>query len=377
MLSLLFVSAAAFALASPLPASFSDNQIDLVKARLAESASHSWEIGTRATALLELEGPSLFVYSQGSTPPPKIYASTGGDVFKIVDDVLAKRAAGNCLPFFCDGSAGDPASIGIPDLIRNWTHPSPTSNSSSSTAAIDQLHYLIDIVPRLPDGAISHRSPPQPVQLWSDFLSMAPPFIAYYGALHNNKSLLLEAYNQIKTYRYHLTVDDDSGLLQHIVLGKSGSDPGHWATGNGWAASGMLRVLRIIQSSAFAEDLLDEQADIISWASSLLNTVWQYQQPDGSLLNYIDLSPRNTFPDASGTALLAASTFRLATILPGSVDTGAAERARKWIGANIDKDGWLTNVVNPLNWHKPGSHSPEGQAFVLMLAAAYRDFSLV
>jgi rhamnogalacturonyl hydrolase YesR len=136
----------------------------------------------------------------------------------------------------------------------------------------------------------------------------------------------------------------------------------------------MLRVLRIIQSSSFAEELLSEQFDIMNWTALLLDSVWQYQQPDGYLLNYMDLDPSATFIDASGTALLAAATFRLAAIAPELVDTDPAERARNWIGSNIDADGWLTNVVNPLNWHAAGSHSPEGQAFVLMLVAAHRDY---
>jgi hypothetical protein len=72
----------------------------------------SWEIGTQATALLELEWPSLFVYRQDSIPPPRtIDNPTASDVFKIVDHVVAKRAAGNWgLPFFKDNAIGDPAS---------------------------------------------------------------------------------------------------------------------------------------------------------------------------------------------------------------------------------------------------------------------------
>ena len=140
----------------------------------------------------------------------------------------------------------------------------------------------------------------------------------------------------------------------------------------------MLRVSRIINLSSFSQELQNEQDDLINWTASLLNTVWKHQQPGGYLLNYMDQLPNSTFIDASGTALLAAATFRLATIVaeiaPALVNTQAAEKARSWVAANIDSDGWLTNVVNPLNWHEAGSHSPEGQAFVLMLAAAYQDY---
>ena len=60
---------------------------------------------------------------------------------------------------------------------------------------------------------------------------MAPPFIAYYGALQGGAeglTLLKKAYKQCKLYRQYLR--DDSGLFKHVVLG-SWSDDNHWGTG--------------------------------------------------------------------------------------------------------------------------------------------------
>ena len=37
-------------------------------------------------------------------------------------------------------------------------------------------------------------------------------------------------------------------------------------------------------------------------------------------------------------------------------------------------DGWIQPVVNPDSFGQQGEHSPEAQAFTLMLAAAYRDW---
>ena len=65
----------------------------------------------------------------------------------------------------------------------------------------------------------------------ADFIYMAPPFIAYYGAIQggdNGTALLTEAYTQCKLYRQYLS--DDSGLWKHIVLG-SWQDNNHWGTG--------------------------------------------------------------------------------------------------------------------------------------------------
>lgn len=60
---------------------------------------------------------------------------------------------------------------------------------------------------------------------------MAPPFIAYYGVLTNNESLVTEAYTQCKLYRQYLLDTSTGGLWRHIVMGDTGTDPGHWATG--------------------------------------------------------------------------------------------------------------------------------------------------
>ena len=66
-----------------------------------------------------------------------------------------------------------------------------------------------------------------------DFVYMAPPFIAYYGALQggqNGTTLMQEAYDQCRLYRNYL-LDTDAGLWQHIVLGENGTNSALWGTG--------------------------------------------------------------------------------------------------------------------------------------------------
>jgi rhamnogalacturonyl hydrolase YesR len=94
---------------------------------------------------------------------------------------------------------------------------------------------------------------------------------------------------------------------------------------------------------------------------------------NGTLFNYIDSAP-TSFPDSSGTALIAASTFRLATLTGDLTHIPAAEKAFNLIKENISEDGWLMDVVDPLAFDKPGTRSPEGQSFVLLLYSARRDF---
>ena len=217
---------------------------------------------------------------------------------------------------------------------------------------------------------------------------MAPPFLAYYGAITHNRTLVELAYQQIADYRTALLVGN-TGLLEHIILGGAGSagvDYGHWSTGNGWFVSGAIRVLTIIQLSPYSSSMTTEKANLVRWTASLINAIWSHQQPAGYLWNYIDLNPANSsatsFPESSGTTLIAASTFRLATYLhqhpmasPPYLNVAAAAKARTWSINQVNKTtGWLQSVVNPENWRQAGSDSPEGQSFVIMLYSAYRDW---
>jgi rhamnogalacturonyl hydrolase YesR len=165
--------------------------------------------------------------------------------------------------------------LGVPVLLRNWTLPSHEA-SPYRVAAEEQLKYLLKVAPRASNGAISQRE--SQVQLWSDYVYMAPPFIAYYGALkcgHEGRSLLQTAYEQVKLYR-EVLFDRDVGLWRHIALGE-GTDPTHWGTGNAWAAAGALRVLATIQGSSAAESMKSQQKDLVHWVRETLNGVWKFQ----------------------------------------------------------------------------------------------------
>lgn len=62
------------------------------------------------------------------------------------------------------------------------------------------------------------------------FLSdMVPPFLAYYGVVNGNTSLIQMAYDQCRLYRQYLRTPE-TGLWRHILWG-SNPDDGLWATG--------------------------------------------------------------------------------------------------------------------------------------------------
>ena len=157
---------------------------------------------------------------------------------------------------------------------------------------------------------------------------MAPPFIAYFGAYDqtDTKTTLLQtAYDQCRLYRNYLQ-DSKTKLWKHIALG-SWQDNQLWATGNGWAAAGMVRVLGTIHSSSVSADFLDQQQDLLNWTEEIVKASWQYQvrtqsYPSNLSVAYIRpqtsagalrnvINDNSTFEDSASTALIASATFRL------------------------------------------------------------------
>ncbi|KAI9462083.1 Six-hairpin glycosidase-like protein [Boletus coccyginus] len=366
--------------------SLTNAQVSIVAQRLAEGASHR-QYGTRSEVLLEYNASGYSVLSSSAVPPPKQIPpnlkSALNDIFAITHTIVSNRSISNGnvtgpQPLIQDLSAGDPASIGVAVLLANWTGQGALDGLDYSGAARDQLEFLFQNVSKTQDGAISHRM--DQVQLWSDSVYMVPPFLAYYGVTTQNITLLQEAYTQISLYRKYLCDESASNLWQHIQLGSDGTDNGHWSTGNAWAAAGMIRVLGTIRGSQYAGSLGQQQQDLADWIQEIHDGMYRYQDPSGLFHNYAD--EPFTFLDASSTALLASTVYRL--FLLWGVDTHLphAELSRERLSGSADisglrhftSDGWLTPVVNPYAYPYQGQDSPEGQAFVISMQAAWQDW---
>ncbi|TFK46279.1 hypothetical protein OE88DRAFT_1667912 [Heliocybe sulcata] len=370
-----------------LAQNLTDDQLAQIQTNLANRATHSWEIGVRAEALLELNSPSYSVFASSSLPPSTSAPDSLGPVLSLAHSVVANLSSTNSpQPLVQDGAAGDPASIGIAVLLANWTGYTQGGSEDYAGAARDEIEFLYSgSVPKTRDGAISHRT--DQLQLWSDFVYMVPPFLAYYGVTTGNQSMLEAAYTQCRLYRNYLRDGNAGGMWKHIVMG-SGTDGGHWATGNGWAAAGMLRVLRTIANSQYANAMKHEQIDLANWVGEIHSGIYPHLQSNGLFKNYPDSSASSNFDDAASTALLAATVFRLAnawgrhTYIPQALQSRAALLASSNSSSNgnsslthFTSDMWLTPVVNPYSYGSQGSNSPEGQAFVLEMEAAYRDWT--
>jgi len=241
---------------------------------------------------------------------------------------------------------------------------------------------------------------------------MAPPFLAYYGVATNNASLLEEAVNQCLLYREILQANTTAstasppithpllafGLWTHI-LGPVNNDPGIWSTGNAWAAAGMMRVLAtLVKAPAHllqdrhhdTTSLKHATANLVSAIREILDGSMRVQADSGLLRNYLD--DPTWFGETSGSALLASVAYRLVTLSSASSLLGVsklskpdqqkylnwAEDIRKTFGSDghITSDGIATPAVNPLGWgdrEEFTNGSPEGQNFVILMYAAWRD----
>ncbi|GJE94139.1 hypothetical protein PsYK624_103070 [Phanerochaete sordida] len=438
------IALASLLVASPFVQASSPNltssQTDAIKAGLSASDLQSWEIGTFAEALLELDTPSWSPQTPGvqfasfltSSPPSSL-----DEVFTLAKNVTQDWTNTNkvnssntsvvAAPLLTNSAAGDPPSTGFAVILANITGRAQQDNLQYAEAATSQLEYLLTRVPKTSDGAISHR--PEQLQLWSDYVYMVPPFLAYYGAATGNDTVLRMAHDQIRLYRQYLQNNSSSsgkgpstaGLWRHMALG-NGPDEGFWSTGNAWAAAGIVRVLGIYASSTQNSSLQTEQADLVEWAHEIHGALGPWLDGKTSLLhNYADNS--SEFLDAASSTLFAASVYRLATLAaagipPASAKSSAgtsvgdlvprvessvpaAERVRVALFTNssgstgsglahFTADMTLMPVVNPHNFgaqlqlpvdasnaslNDGLTRSPEAQAFVLELQAAYRDWT--
>jgi hypothetical protein len=129
-------------------------------------ASHSWEWGTAAEALLELYDPQLSVFGANPFPSGKVPSANSSSTFALEYAAQFIRKTGTIL--VPDSAVGDPASLGVSAILIGQT------NSAYLTAADNQANYILNVAPRWSNGAISHRS--EEADLWSDNMAMSFPF---------------------------------------------------------------------------------------------------------------------------------------------------------------------------------------------------------
>ena len=334
-------------------------------------APRSWVAGTRTQALLELSYPKRSVfYSKVFSVSFPVPSNTNA----IVASWEAKLAADAVQFAVVDGgAAGDPASLGVAWILAEASAGS--KKGAYKNYVTREVTYLTKTVPKTSAGAISHRPPGETAQLWADNVYMVPPFLAYYGVTAGKTAYITAAYKQIKLYRDQLR-DSSSGLWKHVALGDWQSNK-LWSPGNGWVAAGIVRVIATINHSEYASSYKSEVAYLEDWAVEVVTAAFAQIRTDDLLPNVFGVKAANTFSDASASALLASAAYRLAFL--GVIDSNSdliatAEKLRAAVEAGVGSDGWLAPVSDPLSFTTEGSESPEAEAFVLLMEAAWVDW---
>ena len=250
------------------------------------------------------------------------------------------------------------------------------------SAVSRQLHDLLSTTPRFSNDAISHRDAYP--SLWADFIYMVPPALAYNGTFTADIDMVKESVRQCELYREVLGTR--KGYWQHIAndtgVRNVKSDDGAWCTSNAWAAAGMARVLATLRKSQYVSETEEEQNVLLQMTKGILDGAMEADTDTmGLLRNYLD--DETWFAEVAGTALMAATAFRMAVLEPGLFGkryTDWAITKLEAVSRHIDEEtGIVAPVVNSLNEGQRTpleGVNPEGQAFVVLLYAAWRDWNI-
>ncbi|KAL0570357.1 hypothetical protein V5O48_011603 [Marasmius crinis-equi] len=330
-------------------------------------------LGTASQALLELNDSSLFflgcdLFNADVEPYGVRGLEYAQQVMTISEDDKNALANG-------DGAVGDPASLGVTAVMPGRSIP------MYREAADKQLNSIVNEAPSLTRLAI--------VEKGRLYIHGTPPFIAYCGIITNNLSLLPQFVDQCRLYRQILRAEGYSDIWRHILNPSSTPDRGLWSTRNAWAAAGMTRVLAtVIKAPDYLNVDKDWRAsaeDLTSWIKEILDAAIASPMDQGLLRNYLDdtWDDGHGFGEISGSSLLAAVAYRMAVLRTeacGRSYVDWADGIRTTLGSLVSEEGVVAPAVNPLAWWNTNpwtTGSPEGQNFVVMMYAAWRDCVLV
>jgi unsaturated rhamnogalacturonyl hydrolase len=317
----------------------STNIIQKVKFAMLAMQRRAWEQGVAAQALLELGDDDLVI-------------------------LLAKDAVVNQLK---DGRLGvnegnspvcDPASNGEPLLFAY----NKTGDPRLQVAAQKMLEFELYKAPRTRSGIIFHNQVEN--QIWIDGCYMLPPFLAVAG--HP-----AEAVKQVLGYRQHL-FNPEKRLFYHIWDEdlQAYARKLFWGVGNGWAAAGMARVIRVLPVSMQAE-----KEQIAGFVRELLTGALVYLREDGLFHDILD--DPNTFIETNAAQMFSYTIYR--GVRAGWLDETFLPYANSMRAAahnKVDEFGLVQGVCGAPNFNRPGT-ATEGQAFFLLMEAAYRDLTSV
>lgn len=292
-----------------------------------------WEQGVTAQAFLELR-------------------ETNWVILLAKEAVYRQDAQGRLATLYSEPGVTDPAANGEAVLFAYKA----TGDTAFKIAADRMLDYLLNHAPRTKKGILYHIV--DKPQVWVDSFYMAPPFLAIAG--HPQ-----EAVKQIEGFR-ELLWDNSAQLFSHIwdEEKQSFERRDFWGVGNGWAAAGMTRVIQ-----ALPKEMEEERMRLISYVHQLLDGCLEHLRPDGLFHDVIDKP--ETFIETNLSQMLAYTIYR--GLQAGWISSSYrhyADQMREAALAKVDPYGLVQGVCGAPSFDRPGV-APEGQAFFLLMEAAY------
>ena len=176
-----------------------------------------------------------------------------------------------------------------------------------------------------------------------------------------------EALNQILGMKKILF--DTEKKLYHQIWDDAANDYGRkdfWGGGNGWMAATLSRMLKLMPSS-----MESQKQELEYHLKELIDSMLVYLRDDGLFHDVLD--DPDTFAEATAGLMLAYAIFRGVEggwlgkeYLTPALEIRAAAHAR------VDEYGILQDVCDAPTFSRRGT-SPEAQAFLLLVEAAYID----
>ncbi len=218
--------------------------------------------------------------------------------------------------------------------------------------------YLMLKAPRTSAGVLYHVD--HKPQVWIDSMYMAPPFLAVAGkpeaALKQIKGMRTLLWNKKKRLFSQIWDDGEKRFVRKDF----------WGVGNGWAAAGMSRVIQ-----ALPVHLTREKKELIHYVKQVIDGCLVYIRKDGFFHDVVD--DRTTFVETNLSQILAYTIYRGVRgkwLEPSYLKF--ADHMRRSAHTKVDNSGLVQDVCGAPEFSSAGI-AVEGQAFFILMEAAYRD----
>jgi hypothetical protein len=155
---------------------------------------------------------------------------------------------------------------------------------------------------------------------------------------------------------------------------------------------GMARVLATVEKAPlpiiYGKWKQAATANLTSWIKEIVEGAMGAPADGGLLRNYLNdtSGDGHGFGEISGSSAIAAAAYRMAVLKPaefGAAHIAWADSIRTVLGGcdvegnpHVTSNGTVTPAVNPYSWHSTTPYtigSPEGNNFVVLMYAAWRD----